>query len=139
MAFLVVSSDSISRATIDLDDLQHGSSWTAESAYADSKLALTALAFAMARRYPSVLSNAVHPGWVRTKMSGGEAPLDVSQGADTPAWLATSTDAGAMVSGAFFHDRRPVSGNPLASDTRLQNGLLQQCAELCGAVLPPAD
>lgn len=134
-----VSSDSISRATIDLDDLQHASSWTAESAYADSKLALTALAFAMARRYPSVLSNAVHPGWVRTKMSGDEAPLDVSQGADTPVWLATSTDAGATVSGAFFHDRRPVSVNPQASDTRLQDGLLQQCAELCGAVLPPAD
>jgi hypothetical protein len=72
-------------------------------------------------------------------MSGDEAPLDVSQGADTPAWLATSADEGATVSGAFFHDRRPVSVNPQASDTRLQDGLLQLCAELCGATLPPTD
>jgi NAD(P)-dependent dehydrogenase (short-subunit alcohol dehydrogenase family) len=134
-----VSSDSISRGAIRLDDLQHASSWTADSAYADSKLGLTALAFAVARLYPSVRSNAVHPGWVRTKMSGEEAPLDVSQGADTPAWLATSTDAGALASGAFFHDRRPISVNPQASDTRLQDGLLQRCAELCGVTLPATD
>jgi NAD(P)-dependent dehydrogenase (short-subunit alcohol dehydrogenase family) len=132
-----VSSDSIARGTIDLEDLQHASSWTVDSAYADSKLALTALAFAVARRHPTVLSNAVHPGWVRTKMSGDDAPLDVSQGADTPAWLATSTDPDATVSGAFFHDRRPVSVNPQASDPRLQDGLLQQCAELSGAELLP--
>ena len=134
-----VSSDSISRGAIRLDDLQHLVSWTPDSAYADSKLGLAGLAFAIARRYPSVLSNAVHPGWVRTKMSGDEAPLDVSQGADTPVWLATSDDAGATVSGAFFHNRRPVSINPQAADTRLQDGLLQRCAELCGAALPPTD
>jgi NAD(P)-dependent dehydrogenase (short-subunit alcohol dehydrogenase family) len=133
-----VSSDSISRGRIDLDDLQHESAWTADSAYADSKLGLAALAFAIARRYPSVLSNAVHPGWVRTKMSGDEAPLNVSQGADTPVWLATSTDAGAMASGAFFHNRRPVSINPQASDARVQDSLVERCAELCAAVLPAA-
>jgi NAD(P)-dependent dehydrogenase (short-subunit alcohol dehydrogenase family) len=134
-----VSSDSVSRGTIGLDDLQHESAWTADSAYADSKLELAALAFAIARRYPSVLSNAVHPGWVRTKMSGDEAPLDVSQGADTPAWLATSTDSAATVSGAFFHNRRAIDVNPQASDRRLQDGLLQGCAELCAAALPPTD
>jgi NAD(P)-dependent dehydrogenase (short-subunit alcohol dehydrogenase family) len=132
-----VSSDSISRGAIRLDDLQHASGWTADSAYADSKLGLAALAFAVARRYPGVLSNAVHPGWVRTKMSGDVAPLDVREGADTPMWLATSTEDGATVSGAFFQTRRPISVNPQASDTRLQDGLLQQCAELCGAALPP--
>lgn len=133
-----VSSDSISRGRIDLEDLQHESAWTADSAYADSKLGLAALAFAIARRFPSVVSNAVHPGWVRTKMSGNEAPLNVGQGADTPVWLATSTDAGAKVSGAFFHNRRPVSINPQASDTRVQDGLVERCAELCAAALPPA-
>jgi len=132
-----VSSDSISRGAIRLDDLQHASAWTADSAYADSKLGLAALAFAIARQYPAVLSNAVHPGWVRTKMAGDEAPLGVHQGADTPVWLATSPDADATVSGAFFHNRRPVSVNPQASDTRLQDGLVQRCAELCAAALPP--
>jgi NAD(P)-dependent dehydrogenase (short-subunit alcohol dehydrogenase family) len=136
---VLVSSDSIVRGRIDLDDLQHSSEWTADSAYADSKLGLAALAFGLARRYERVLCNAVHPGWVRTKMSGDEAPLDVAEGADTPAWLATSDEPGATVTGAFFHDRRPVSVNPQASDTRLQDGLLQQCADLCGAALPTTD
>jgi NAD(P)-dependent dehydrogenase (short-subunit alcohol dehydrogenase family) len=131
-----VSSDSIKRGVIDLDDLQHESVWTPDAAYADSKLAMTAIAFAVARRYPAVLCNAVHPGWIRTKMSGDEAPLTVSQGADTPVWLATSNDAAATVSGAFFHDRHPVSVNAQASDVRLQDGLLQHCADLCGAALP---
>jgi NAD(P)-dependent dehydrogenase (short-subunit alcohol dehydrogenase family) len=31
---------------------------------------VTALAYAVARRWPDVLSNAVDPGWVPTKMGG---------------------------------------------------------------------
>jgi NAD(P)-dependent dehydrogenase (short-subunit alcohol dehydrogenase family) len=131
-----VSSDSISRGIIRLDDLQHETGWTADSAYADSKLVMTALAFALARRWPGVLSNAVHPGWVRTKMSGDEAPLDVAQGADTPAWLATSAEPAAMVSGEFFEQRRAIRVNPQAYDVALQDKLLEQCIELSGAPLP---
>ena len=44
--------------------------WNSSQAYSDSKLYLTALAFAVARRWPDVLSNAVDPGWVATKMGG---------------------------------------------------------------------
>src|SRR5258707_1007800 len=62
-----VSSDSITRGVIRIDDLQHEQEWTADAAYADSKLVMTSLAFGMARRWPGLLSNAVHPGWVRTK------------------------------------------------------------------------
>lgn len=36
--------------------------WNASQAYSDSKLYLTTLAFAVARRWPDVLSNAVDPG-----------------------------------------------------------------------------
>ena len=50
--------------------------WNSSQAYSDSKLYLTALAFAIARRWPDVLSNAVDPGWVPTKMGGPEAPDD---------------------------------------------------------------
>ncbi|MBX5460818.1 MAG: SDR family NAD(P)-dependent oxidoreductase, partial [Steroidobacteraceae bacterium] len=38
--------------------------WNPNTAYAESKLYLTALAFAVARRWPAVLSNVVDPGWV---------------------------------------------------------------------------
>lgn len=41
--------------------------WNASQAYSESKLYVTALAAAVARRWPEVLSNAVDPGWVPTK------------------------------------------------------------------------
>jgi NAD(P)-dependent dehydrogenase (short-subunit alcohol dehydrogenase family) len=130
-----VSSDSIRRGVVDIGDLQHESMWTPDSAYADSKLAMTAIAFAVARRYPGVPSNAVHPGWVRTRMSGDEAPLDVDAGADTPVWLATSDDPAATVTGAFFQQRHQIRLNPVAYRTDLQDALVEQCTTLTGARL----
>ena len=44
------------------------------SAYSDSKLHNVILAFAVARKWPDVLSNAVDPGWAATKMGDGELP-----------------------------------------------------------------
>jgi NAD(P)-dependent dehydrogenase (short-subunit alcohol dehydrogenase family) len=131
-----VSSDSIRRGVIDVDDLQHEAMWTPDAAYADSKLAMTAIAFAVARRYPGVPSNAVHPGWVRTKMSGDEAPLDVDAGADTPVWLATSDDPEATGTGGFFQQRRQIRLNPVADRIDVQDALVQRCAALTGAALP---
>ena len=54
-----------------LDDIDWTQrTWNASQAYSDSKLHLTALALAIARRWPDVLSNAVDPGWVPTRMGG---------------------------------------------------------------------
>ena len=59
----------------DLSDLQWARRrWNGAQAYSDSKLFDTVLAFAVARRWPGVLSNAVEPGWVATKMGGPGAP-----------------------------------------------------------------
>src|SRR5215211_5162169 len=66
--------------------------WNASQAYSDSKLYVTALAFAVARCWPDVLSNAVDPGWVATKMAGPGAPDDFEQGYFTQTWLAVSDD-----------------------------------------------
>ena len=134
-AAIAVRRAAIVRGKIRLDDLQHEQEWSQDSAYADSKLAMTALAFALARRWPDVLSNAVHPGWVSTKMSGYAAPLTVAQGADTPAWLAGSEDPAALVTGTFFQDRKAIEVNPQAYDPSLQDALLARCLELCGASL----
>ncbi|GIF53824.1 short-chain dehydrogenase [Asanoa ferruginea] len=130
-----VSSDSITGARIDLSDLQHERAWTADTAYADSKLAMTAIAFAVARRYPGALCNAVHPGWVSTKMSGDIAPLGLDAGADTAVWLATSTEPAALVTGTFFHERAPVTLNEQADDVAVQDALVARCAELTGVSL----
>src|SRR5262249_8288401 len=54
--------------------------WSGVQAYCDSKLFIATLAFAVARRWPGVRSNAVDPGWVPTRMGGPGAPDDLELG-----------------------------------------------------------
>ena len=77
--------------------------WNPARAYAESKLHVLALAFFLARRWPGVLSNAVDPGWVRTRMGGASAPVDIHTGQRTQSWLAVSTEPAAMVTGRYWH------------------------------------
>jgi NAD(P)-dependent dehydrogenase (short-subunit alcohol dehydrogenase family) len=77
--------------------------WDSARAYAESKLHVAALAFALARRWPAVLSNAVDPGWVRTRMGGSSAPVDLETGQRTQTWLAVSNEPAALVSGRYWH------------------------------------
>jgi NAD(P)-dependent dehydrogenase (short-subunit alcohol dehydrogenase family) len=53
--------------------------WNPARAYAESKLHVVALAFFLARRWPGVLSNAVDPGWVRTRNGTAHTELACSQ------------------------------------------------------------
>jgi len=123
----------------DLSDLQWaGRRWNGAQAYSDSKLFDLVLAFAVARRRPDVLSNAVEPGWVATKMGGPGAPDDLAAGSDTQAWLATSDDPEATVTGRYFYHRRPRSTHPAASQVDVQDGLIEACAELSGVAFPDA-
>lgn len=131
-----VSSDSIRHARLDLTDLQHEREWDPARAYADSKLVLTAFALFMARHYPGLTVNAVHPGWVRSKMSGDVAPLSLSEGADTPVWLACADDPGARVSGELFHERSPVRYNEAAHDPATQDAVVRALEALSGVRLP---
>ena len=80
--------------------------WDPSRAYSESKLYVAALAFAVARRWPDVLSNAVDPGWVPTKMGGPGAPDDLEMGHLTQTWLAVSDDPAAMVSGGYWYHRQ---------------------------------
>jgi NAD(P)-dependent dehydrogenase (short-subunit alcohol dehydrogenase family) len=52
-------------------------SWSGTQAYSDTKLHDVLLAFAVAHLWPDVLSNALEPGWVPTKMGGPGAPGDL--------------------------------------------------------------
>jgi NAD(P)-dependent dehydrogenase (short-subunit alcohol dehydrogenase family) len=103
--------------------------------YANSKLFDVVLAFAVARRWPSVLSNALEPGWVATKMGGPGAPDDLAQAPETQVWLAVSDDPNAMVSGHYFYHRRLRDSHPAASDPSIQDGLLSVCERLTGVTL----
>jgi NAD(P)-dependent dehydrogenase (short-subunit alcohol dehydrogenase family) len=120
----------------DLSDLQWRSRrWNGSQAYANSKLFDVVLAFAVARRWPSVLSNALEPGWVATKMGGPGAPDDLAQAPETQVWLAVSDDPNAMVSGHYFYHRRLRDSHPAASDPSIQDGLLSVCERLTGVTL----
>jgi NAD(P)-dependent dehydrogenase (short-subunit alcohol dehydrogenase family) len=110
--------------------------WNGSQAYSDSKLLDVVLAFAVARRWPDVLSNALEPGWVPTKMGGPGAPDDLALGAVTQAWLAVSDDAAARVSGQYFRHQKPHRVQPAARRTDLQDALLAYCAGLTDTELP---
>ena len=110
--------------------------WDATQAYSDSKLHVTALAFFIARRWPDVLSNAVNPGWVATKMGGPGAPDDFDEGYLTQTWLATSDDPSALVSGKYWHHRKPHPALKKASDRGFQDRLVAVLADVTGVTLP---
>ncbi|WP_207478409.1 SDR family NAD(P)-dependent oxidoreductase [Arenibaculum pallidiluteum] len=116
-----------------LEDLQwERRRWNGSQAYADTKLHDALLAFGVARRWPDVLSNAVDPGWVPTRMGGPGAPDDFSQAHLTQAWLAAGDDPAARVTGGFFYHRKPRRVNPAAERADLQDRLLDICRDLTG-------
>ena len=119
-----------------LEDLQwRRRDWNGMQAYSDSKLFDVVLAFAVARRRPATLSNALEPGWVATKMGGPGAPDDLDQGAETQVWLAVSDDPDAAVSGRYFYHRRLREAHPAASDAEVQDELLHACEHITGTAL----
>ena len=125
------------RAT--LDDLRwNDRRWDGVQAYCDSKLLVTTLAFAVARHWPDVRSNAVDPGWVPTRMGGPHAPDDLALGHDTQVWLATSDEPAAARTGEYWHYRRVRSPAAAANDTGFQDGLLDTLARATGQPFPPA-
>jgi NAD(P)-dependent dehydrogenase (short-subunit alcohol dehydrogenase family) len=109
--------------------------WNSSQAYSDSKLYVTALALAVARRWTSVLSNAVDPGWVATKMGCPGAPDDFEKRYLTQTWLAVSDEPAAMVSGRYWHHRRTQAPAKEASGPRFQDHLSAKLAELTGVSL----
>ncbi|WP_331548885.1 SDR family NAD(P)-dependent oxidoreductase [Propionicimonas sp.] len=103
--------------------------------YADSKLFVTAFALALARLWPGVLSNAVDPGWVPTRMGGPNATDDLRLGHVTQEWLATSDDPAALTSGGYWHHQHRSQPHPSAGDEAFQARLLDSLASFTGIPL----
>lgn len=108
----------------------------ASGSYSDSKLFVTALALAVARRWPGVVSSAVDPGWVPTRMGGPNAPDDLRLGHLTQEWLATSAEPEALISGGYWHHQRRIEPHPAARDARFQDALLERLEQATSVALP---
>jgi len=109
--------------------------WDPARAYAESKLHDAALAALVARRWPDVLSHAVDPGWVRTKMGGPSAPVDLATGQDTQTWLAITDDPAALTTGGYWARRQRQDPAPEVTDPAFQDRLAVKLAELTGVAL----
>lgn len=110
--------------------------WQGQQAYSDTKLHDVLLAFAVARRWSDVLSNALEPGWVATKMGGPGATDDLDAGHRTQVWLAVSDDQAAKVSGEYFYHMKRRAAHPAARDVATQEKLLEACKRFSGVDLP---
>jgi NAD(P)-dependent dehydrogenase (short-subunit alcohol dehydrogenase family) len=120
-----------------LRDLEwNARAWNGSQAYSDSKLHDVILAFAVARLWPTVRSNALEPGWVPTKMGGPGAPDNLEAAPKTQVWLATSGDAAAMVTGEYFYHQRLRTPLPATRDPKVQDRLLSACARLSSIPFP---
>jgi NAD(P)-dependent dehydrogenase (short-subunit alcohol dehydrogenase family) len=135
---IYLSSGREAEGVVDLDDPQYERRpWDGAQAYSDSKLYDVMLAFAVARRWPGVRSNAVDPGWIRTRMGGPNATDDLPEGAETQVWLATSDEPAAVVTGRYLKRRQDLRANPAAYEVALQDRLLDICAGLSGVTIAP--
>src|SRR6202789_771467 len=125
-------------ADANLDDiLWQKRRWNGSQAYAQSKLHDAMLAFAIARRWPDILSNSLEPGWVPTKMGGPGAPDDMNQAHLTQVWLAAGDDPKSQVTGKYFYHLKRMAPNPQAGNPALQDRLFAICAEISGVAPPP--
>ena len=104
--------------------------------YADSKLHISILAMAVARKWPDVYANAVNPGWVPTKMGGDGATDSLQKGYETQTWLASSDDAEAKLTGHYFFHKKRKRQRPEADDADIQEQFLTLCKQITGIRFP---
>jgi NAD(P)-dependent dehydrogenase (short-subunit alcohol dehydrogenase family) len=107
---------------------------TDQIGYSDSKLHDLILAKAVARKWPDVISNAVDPGWVPTKMGGAGAPDDLQKGYETQVWLAVSEEV--KSSGRYFFHHKEARYFEKADNVRLQDQFLERCEKITGVKFP---
>ncbi|KAL5710292.1 (+)-neomenthol dehydrogenase [Ranunculus cassubicifolius] len=91
-----------------LDDLKQGklekNGWPEITpAYKVSKMAVNGYTRILAKKYPKMLINCVHPGYVDTDLNWHSGVLTAEQGAQAPVMLAMLPNGGP--SGCYFHQK----------------------------------
>lgn len=109
-----VSSVAHTRARLDFDNLNSENSFDSYNAYAVSKLANVLYTYELARRLQgtSVTANALHPGVISTKLLWAGFRMKgatVSEGAETPVYLASSGEIDDITAKYFVRKRETAS------------------------------
>ena len=134
-----VSSIAHKRGRLNFDDLFYEDSYHAYKAYADSKLMLIYLTYELSEQLisESISVNALHPGVITTKlliegfnMTGDEVTL----GAETPVYLATSDDV-RHITGKYFDRMQKVASSPLSYDLVVREQLMAVTKQVINQIL----
>jgi NAD(P)-dependent dehydrogenase (short-subunit alcohol dehydrogenase family) len=130
-----VSSIAHTRGRIHFDDLTLEKAWTGYAAYAQSKLAQVMHAISLADQHEELVSYALHPGVISTKLLrqgfGPIAGAAIETGAKTSVRLASGEGVDEP-SGTYFSEgvaTPPASG---AHDEPTRRQLWELSAKLCG-------
>lgn len=146
---VTVSSGAQSMGKIDFDDLMGAQKYSGSRAYNQSKLANVMFTYELAKRLEGtgVTATALHPGLTSTAFSAEDPALgwlvtflrpfmkSPKRGAETPVYLASSTDAEG-VTGQFFANRKAKKSHESSYDSATTARLWQVSADLVGL---PAD
>jgi NAD(P)-dependent dehydrogenase (short-subunit alcohol dehydrogenase family) len=142
-----VASDAHKGASINFDDVEGKSRYSAWRAYQQSKLANVLFTFELARRLEgtSVTANALHPGFVNTQIFRHQTfrawlvrrvadliALSPERGARTSVYLASSPDV-AKVSGRYFAKEKPVNSSAQSLDRAAASRLWELSQKAVGA------
>jgi retinol dehydrogenase 12 len=134
-------------------DMAHQQRYKPLEVYAESKLLLLMLTYALARRLQGtpVTANALHPGVVATnfgKDAGGIWPalftvlapvaLSPEQGARTAVYLASAPEV-ADVSGAYFVKATPARSSAVSYDVAAQERLWTLSEQVTGLAAPEPE
>ena len=131
---------------LDWSDLQGSNEFRAGMAYCRAKLANVLFARGLAKRLArdGIVAHAVHPGTVDSNFSthadaATQARLRTyvamtpAEGADTLIWLATADEPGNS-SGGYFHQRKPRTPSPFATDDANVDRLWEDSEKLVASV-----
>ncbi|KLO97305.1 short chain dehydrogenase [Fusarium fujikuroi] len=110
---------------------------TQSHSYGSTKLHDTMLAKAFARRWTDIQVLSMHPGWVKTKMGGSSAPVQLSEPAKALAsWVAGKGSLTKATSGAFVTTSGESRPHPGADNVNKQEELLEMCKSVSGVDVP---
>ncbi len=132
-----VSSNTHQRGRVDLKDLNLEQRFDGYSAYSTSKLMNVYFTHELARRLTGVVSCALHPGVISTKLlqhGWGSSGASLVAGAKTSVFCATSPSV--QESGTYYSDSKQTPCAPHANDSKLEKALyLESCRLLAIAPL----